>query len=84
MVMLVVVWYCVGKRFVFVKLFHYVRWLCFVWLVVVLSRALLLMVFCVCQVCSYSETGLLDHFGLCLSIASHYVNVVCVFGFVVL
>jgi len=37
---LVMVWYCVGNCFVFVKLFHYVRLVCFVCLVVVLLRAL--------------------------------------------
>lgn len=45
---------------------------------------LLFIVFYVCQVCSYSEMGLIDRLGLRLSIASHYVNVVCVFGFCVL
>lgn len=37
---LVMVWYCVGKRSWFVKSFHYVRWVCFVCLFVVLSSAL--------------------------------------------
>lgn len=37
---LVMVWYCVGNCFVFVRLFHYVRLVCFVCLVVVLSLAL--------------------------------------------
>lgn len=81
---LVMVWYCVGNCFVFVKLFHIVRLVCFVCLFVVLSRALLFMVFCVCQVCSYCEMDLIDHLGLCLSIAFHYTDLVCVFGFVVL
>lgn len=78
------VWYCVGNCFVFVKLFHYVRLACFVCLFVVLSRALLFIVFCVCQVCSYSEMGLIDRLCLCLSIASHYVDLVCVFVFCML
>ena len=63
---------------------HMLVIVCVVCLFVVLSRALLFIVFCVCQVCSYSEMGLIDRLGLCLSIVSHYVSMVCVFGFVVL
>lgn len=37
---LVMVWYCVGKRSWFVKLFYYVRLVCFVCLVMVLCAAL--------------------------------------------
>lgn len=37
---LVMVWYCVGKRSWFVKLFHIVRLVCFACLVMVLSSAL--------------------------------------------
>lgn len=81
---LVMVWCCVGNCFVFVKLFHYVRLACFVCLVVVLSRALLLMVFCVCQVCSYCEMVLTKWVCLGLSIAFRVLDLVCVFGLFVL
>ena len=37
---LVMVWFCVGNCFVFVKCVHIVGWVCFVCLVVVLSSAL--------------------------------------------